>query len=107
MRQRRRVCVALLAGVLGVSTALAAEAPGGVRPPSPLALSCALCHGSDAAVPALDALSADALAQRLRAFRDGTRGGVAMPRLVRGLDDATLDALARDVAALRPPASRP
>ena len=41
------------------------------------------------------------LLDELRAFRDGEREGVAMPRLLRGLDDAALDTLVRDLAALR------
>lgn len=92
----RRWLVCLLAWPCAVLAASPESAP-----PSPLALSCALCHGAGDAVPPLDALEADDIAARLRAFRDGRRDGVAMPRLVRTLDDAALDALARDVVALR------
>lgn len=64
----------------------------------PLSLSCPVCHGApgqSSAVPSLDALSAAQIETALRAYRDGSREGTAMPRLARALSDADIAALAR------------
>lgn len=64
----------------------------------PLALSCAVCHGTPAApsaMPDFYGLPAARIAELLRAFRAGDREGVAMPRLAAALSDAQIDTLAR------------
>jgi len=77
--------------------------------------SCATCHGADArGMPAMGApelLYQDSayLAESLRQYRDGTRGGAGAPpmaltmaALAKGLDDATIDTLVQYIASLRP-----
>ncbi len=69
-----------------------------------LALSCPVCHGGSAAsVPGLQGYDVDALADRLRAYRDGEQPGTAMPRLVRALSDAQIARLAAAVAGVDSP----
>ncbi len=87
----------LVVAILSSAAPVAAQAPS-----SSLPLSCVLCHHAQAgaAVPPLPT-DAARLAQELRAFRDGTREGVAMPRLLQGLDDAALDALVRDLVVMQ------
>lgn len=63
-----------------------------------LSLSCAVCHGTPerrSGVPDLYALSAVQIDAALRAYRDGTRTGTAMPRLSQSLSDAEIEALAQ------------
>lgn len=63
-----------------------------------LSLSCAVCHGTPdrrSGVPDVYALSAVQIDAALRAYRDGTRNGTAMPRLSRSLSDAEIQALAQ------------
>lgn len=69
-----------------------------------LALSCPVCHGGSAAsIPGLQDYDAVALANTLRAFRDGDEPGTAMPRLVRALSDAQIDRLAAAVVGSEAP----
>lgn len=63
--------------------------------PDPLAGACPVCHGAaSAAVPPLDALSAAQIEAALRAYRDGSLPGTAMPRLAAALSDGQIAALA-------------
>lgn len=73
-----------------------------LRAQDTLALSCAVCHGAPgqvSAVPDFYALTAPQIATALRAYRDGTRAGTAMPRLVKALSDAEIAALATQFGA--------
>lgn len=65
-----------------------------------MAATCANCHGPDADhpvddMPVLHGQPVEHLARRMRAFRD-ERSSLAtvMPRLMQGIDDAEIDALA-------------
>jgi len=70
-----------------------------------LAATCASCHGTDghavrdSRVPALAGQPRDALLQRLRAFRDGSRPSTIMGQLAKGFSDAQLAQLASYFAA--------
>ena len=65
-----------------------------------LAAGCASCHRSSERIPpALAGQSREALVEKLRAFRDGTRNGTVMPQLARGYTPAQLDAVAAWFAA--------
>lgn len=63
-----------------------------------LANACATCHGpegrSKGAIPPLAAKDDQALRDSLRGFRDGTRTGTVMNRLMQGLNDDDIAALA-------------
>lgn len=73
-----------------------------------LAATCANCHGTDgrpvtgSAVPPLAGVPRQQTLANLRAFRDGTRPGTIMQQIVKGFDDAQLDALATYFAAQKP-----
>jgi len=68
-----------------------------------LAAGCASCHrASERIPPALAGQPREALVEKLRAFRDGTRDGTVMPQLARGYTPAQLDAVAAWFAAQRP-----
>jgi len=85
--------------------AIAAEA----KPPAPLpaaAAPCANCHGTDGrqqgAIPAIAGRPAVALAEKLRQFRaDAVADATVMPRLIKGLTEGELDAIAGYFAAIR------
>ena len=75
--------------------------------PTALGLSCLTCHAGlgwgpgragEGAGP-LSQWAPPALAQALRAFRDGERAGTVMPRLARPLSDADIAQLARELGA--------
>jgi cytochrome subunit of sulfide dehydrogenase len=69
-----------------------------------LAAGCASCHRSSERIPpALAGQSREALVEKLRAFRDGTRDGTVMPQLARGYTPKQLDAVAAWFAAQPPP----
>lgn len=70
-----------------------------------LSLSCAICHGSRNApstVPSFYGYTTAELDAVLRAFRDGTREGTAMPRLAKAMSDAEIQALAYEFGAATP-----
>jgi len=68
-----------------------------------LAAGCASCHRpSERIPPALAGQSREALVEKLRAFRDGTRDGTVMPQLARGYTPAQLDAVAAWFAGRQP-----
>ncbi|MBS0447844.1 MAG: c-type cytochrome [Proteobacteria bacterium] len=102
---------ALLAAALGGVVATAhADGSAELRLRS-LAATCAGCHGTDgraaadATLPALAGMDAAVLAERMRAFKAGTRPGTVMPQIAKGYSDAQIAALAGYFAAR--PAARP
>ncbi|MGE3538938.1 MAG: cytochrome c [Candidatus Tectimicrobiota bacterium] len=72
-----------------------------------LAAACAACHGpqgySVGRIPALQTLPPGALLTALQAFRSGARAGTVMPRLLKGLSETDLQAIAAYFAALPRP----
>lgn len=62
------------------------------------AAACAACHGpngkSEGGMPSLAGHDAADLAKDMKAFRNGTRSGTVMPRLMRGYSEAEIDAIA-------------
>lgn len=93
---RRLALVLALAGTLAPALAIERGPPG--------ASSCGGCHAApraEGAPPALDTLSADAIAAALAAFRTGARGGTVMPRIAKGFSEEESRAIA---AALGRPA---
>lgn len=91
--------------ILGLHSIATADTT--ISRPVTLAWACITCHGpagrSVGAIPSLHTLTADALLAALQAFRAGTRPGTVMPRLLQGLDEAELAA----VAAYFAPRSQP
>jgi cytochrome c553 len=60
-----------------------------------LAAGCRSCHQPrQSAIPALDSLSRQALAGKLRAYRDGRAAGTIMRQLSKGYSDEEIDAIA-------------
>lgn len=63
-----------------------------------LSTGCVVCHGqggnSQGYIPAINELSAKAIAERMREFRDGKRAGTIMPKIAKGYTDAQIDAMA-------------
>lgn len=86
----------LVVGLLCACTS-ALAAPDACPAPE-LVLGCASCHGAKA--PALPTLPSDAtvLFDRLQQLREAPQTGTVMPRLLAGLDDATLRAIAESMA---------
>lgn len=84
-----------------------ALAPIHVAAQAPLvAQACLGCHGpSSAPIPPLAGRPAPELLAALQAYRDGTRPGTIMPRIVRGYTQAELAAAAAHFAAI--PAGTP
>ena len=83
---------------------LAAGAQLRVQDASVLAGTCVNCHGpagrSVGAIPSLRNHTADDLLQRMRAFRAGQApDATVMSRLMKGYDDAQIEALAQWFAA--------
>lgn len=79
---------------------LAAGAQMRAQDVSVLAGTCFNCHGPDGrstgGIPGLRGRTADDLLQRMRAYRaDPVPGATVMPRLMKGYDDAQLQALAQ------------
>ena len=61
-----------------------------------LAAGCRSCHQpGEATIPSLDGKSREALAGKLRAYREGSLAGTVMPQLAKGYTDVELDAIAR------------
>lgn len=67
-----------------------------------LANACATCHGPDGrsrgAIPSIHSLSKESLLIALRAFQTGQRQGTVMNRIVKGLDDEDMEAVAAYLA---------
>jgi cytochrome c553 len=69
-----------------------------------LAAGCASCHQPSQQVPPpLAGQPREALAAKLRGFRDGARSGTVMPQIAKGYTPDELDALAGYFAAQRAP----
>ena len=85
------------------SRAAAQTVPRGIA----LANACAACHGpeghSTGAIPPLHGMSAKTLRESVRAFRSGERSGTVMPRIVQGLEDSDIEALAAYFTASQQP----
>lgn len=85
----------LVVGLLCACTS-ASAAPEACPAPE-LSLGCTSCHGAKA--PMLPTLPSDAaeLFDRLRHLREAPQTGTVMPRMLGGLDDATLRSIAESV----------
>ncbi len=65
-----------------------------------MAMNCAPCHGTagraaaGSAVPALAGLPADAIVDKMKAFRDGKREATLMHQIAKGYNDAEIAAMA-------------
>jgi cytochrome c553 len=87
-------------GLLLTGTLITATVGDAVAGPSPeaVARTCTVCHAAPAAktvmVPSLDNIDPAALRQALLAFKNGSRHGTIMNRIVEGHDEATLGAVA-------------
>jgi len=69
-----------------------------------LAAGCRSCHQpGESTIPSLDGKSREALAGKLRAYREGSLAGTVMPQLAKGYTDAELDAIARYFAETERP----
>lgn len=95
------LAVALL---LGAAPGLcAAQSPAGPERGELLAVSCFSCHGPDGnsagAMPSIAGKQADYIAERLRAWRDGSRPATVMNRLAKGYSDTDIEELARYFAS--------
>ncbi|WP_028007040.1 hypothetical protein [Solimonas flava] len=96
-----RLPAALLFGSCALAP-LPAAAASGACPNPELSLGCGSCHGAAPdALPALPRAPAPALYARLARLRDAPYTGTVMPRLLAGLDDQTLQALAAAIACER------
>jgi len=93
-------CLTPIVFALAIVTPARAQDAGSVRL---LASNCANCHGTDGhsqgGMPSLSGQSKSALADMLKAFRDGTRPATVMQQLAKGYTDAEIDALAAYFAA--------
>jgi len=98
---RRLVSPLLMALAIAASPALAAD-PNLARN---LAATCASCHGTNghaiagAGMPALAGQPREAIIQRFREFRAGTRPATVMHQIAKGYDDAQLSLVADWFAA--------
>jgi sulfide dehydrogenase cytochrome subunit len=73
------------------------------EPLAPGAASCLACHrirgdATNAAFPALGALSAPEIEAALIAYRSGRRDGTVMPRIAKGFSDVEARAIAESLA---------
>ena len=90
----------LLALLLSVPTANAGAGP--LAPPGVAA--CSNCHpksGGDTVLKSLGGRAATEIVAAMMAFRDGTRPGTAMGRIVKGFSDDEITAIAAWYAAQR------
>lgn len=59
---------------------------------------CVVCHGlggqSQGHIPAINELSAKAIGDRLREFRDGKRAATIMDKIAKGFSEAQIDVIA-------------
>lgn len=97
---------AVIGAATGIAAVLAAHgAPAWAQNANPqlLSISCAGCHGpgghSPGPIPSIYGRTAPAIAETMRAFRDGTRPATVMNRIAKGYTDAEIDAVAREIAA--------
>ncbi len=99
-------CAAAAAATLASAQQPAPPAPAFVAPNltesgvRAMAANCAICHGTlgrpaqGSALPALAGRPAPALAEALRAFKDGKREATVMQQIAKGYSDAEIEALA-------------
>lgn len=89
-----------------LAAAIALPASSALAAPQPLAAaeSCTTCHGvggnSSGAIPTIAGKEAAELISDLEAFRSGEMSGSIMGRLVGGLTEAEIDAIARYFASI-------
>lgn len=101
LRSALWLAAALLAPAAMAQTAPASAAAGlSVQDISVLAGTCANCHGpngqSTGGIPSLRGVGERHLLQRMQAFKTGTASdATVMTRLMKGYDDAQIQALAR------------
>jgi sulfide dehydrogenase cytochrome subunit len=67
-----------------------------------IAANCVSCHGTGGAIPALAGRDAQAIVQRMKDFRAGTRPATVMQQLAKGYSDTQIDAAAAYLAAQKP-----
>jgi len=98
--EMRKAGLFLIVGALGTMVAVG---PAGAAPPDEarirvIAGNCLLCHNAAAAeaggIVSLHGQDPKAIAAGFRDYRDGKRHGTIMPRIAKGYDDASIDALA-------------
>jgi sulfide dehydrogenase cytochrome subunit len=69
-----------------------------------MANNCFACHGprgvSPGTIPSLHNLTADNIAESMKAFKTGARPGTVMGRHAKGYSDPEIDAIARHIASL-------
>lgn len=96
-----RVAAGVFGGALvacAASIATAADVPGRAW-----AAGCMNCHQpAGGALPVLQGQPREAIAAKLRAFRDGKQAGTIMPQLAKGYTDAQIDAIAEWLATEKP-----
>ena len=98
-----------LALAVGTVTAAHTDTSAGatVNDGDVLAAPCAGCHREEAAgsgaIPSLRGLSADEIADKLHAYRDGELEGTVMNRLARGYSEAEIRRLADTLGTRTPP----
>lgn len=103
---------AALGGITALALAACSAAPApsgkGLDDPTPdraalLAASCSGCHARDpaagSAIPQVGGQPADDIQAKLLAFRDGTREGTLMTRLMRGYSDAEIELISEHLGA--------
>jgi sulfide dehydrogenase cytochrome subunit len=109
---------ALVAGLAACTTAPVTDAKPATAAPRPaatapaiatlaaanMANNCFACHGprgvSPGTIPSLHHLTADNIAEYMKAFKTGARPGTVMGRHARAYSDAEIDAIARHIAGL-------
>jgi cytochrome c553 len=71
--------------------------------PELLASNCVVCHGpngeSVSHIPAINALNANEISDRMREFRDGKRAATIMDKIAKGYNDAQIDLIAEHFGA--------
>lgn len=99
---KRSIAIAALGLVLAANAH--AQSGGSEDPPTEtIARNCMACHGVDGispgAIPTIYRKSADYLAERMIAFRDGKRDSTVMGRILQGFADDDIRKLAEYFAA--------
>ena len=94
---RTALVPAMLTGAL-----LALSSPAGAdEAAAAVARNCTICHAppeaGQQAIPHLDPLTAEEIEEALMAFVRGEKHGTIMPRIVKGYDEPTLRAVAREL----------
>jgi len=101
---RFRSAALLAVPLMAVAPLSVSAAESSALPPA--AAVCANCHGPDGRlhgpIPAIAGRPAALIAQKLRAYRDGSdKDATVMPRLAKGLTEAEIDAVAQYFSQIR------